>query len=111
MIRKFVFWIVGIPVAGAVIALSVANRHVVTFSLDPAAKGEPFLAFEVPLYLLMMACIFVGLFLGWGVTWAGQHKWRAKAAVKGREAKVLKREVDEQKRREDPLSAPALPRY
>ncbi len=111
MIRKFVFWIIGIPVAGAVIALSVANRHVVTFSLDPTTKGTPFLAFEVPLYLLLFACVFIGLFLGWGVTWAGQHKWRAKAARKGREASILKQEADEQKRRNDPLSAPALPRY
>ncbi len=111
MFRRFLFWIIGVPVAAAVIALSVANRHVVTFSFDPANSKTPFLAFEIPLYLVIFAALFIGLLLGWAVTWAGQHRWRAKAASIEHEASILKREADEHKKQNDPFSSPALPRY
>ncbi len=111
MFRRFLFWLIGIPVAAAVIALSVANRHIVTLSLDPANSKTPFLSFDIPLYLLIFAALFVGLLLGWAVTWAGQHSSRSKAASIEREASILKREADEHKKRNDPFSSPALPRY
>ena len=110
MMRKILFWLVGIPVAAVMIVLSVANRHAVVFSLDPSSAKPPFMAFEIPLYLLLFAALITGVLLGGFFAWTGQHAWRRKARTKEFEADLLQREADEHKRQNDPLAVPALPR-
>lgn len=110
MFRKFIFWIVGIPVAAAVILLSVANRHAVVFSLDPSAAKPPFMSFEIPLYLLLFAVLLFGIVLGGVFAWTGQHGWRRKARSNEFQVGVLQREADEHKRKTDPFAGPVLPR-
>ena len=65
--KRFVAWIVGAPVVLAVVLLSVANRAPVAFSLDPFSLDEPTVAFEVPLFVLLFAAVFLGLTVGWFV--------------------------------------------
>ena len=110
MWRKILFWIVGIPVAAAAILLSVANRHIVVFSLDPSAAQPPFMSFELPLYLLLFAALICGILLGGMFAWLGQNRWRRRARSSQFKLGVLQREADEHKRKTDPLAGPALPR-
>jgi len=109
MLRKILFWIVGIPVAAAAILLSVANRHMVIFSLDPSAAKPPFMSFELPLYLLLFAVLICGILLGGIFAWIGQNNWRRKARSNQFQVGVLQREADEHKRKTDPFAGPALP--
>ncbi|NND49926.1 MAG: LapA family protein [Rhizobiales bacterium] len=74
--RRLVTWIVVAPLAIAAILLSVANRELVTFSLDPFSLGEPVLALEVPLFALLFAAVFLGLVIGWVVGWSGRFSRR-----------------------------------
>lgn len=110
MVRKILFWIIGIPVAAAAILLSVANRHLVTFSLDPSAAKPPFMSFELPLYLLLFAALICGILLGGAFAWVGQNGWRRKARSNQFQVGLLQREAAEHKRNTDPFAGPALPR-
>ena len=84
--KKLVFWFAGLPLAVIIIALSVANRAQVTFSLDPVSAGEPVIAFTAPLYVLLFGAGFVGLVVGWTVAFAGQLHWRREARRHQRDA-------------------------
>jgi hypothetical protein len=96
-VKRLIVWLIGAPLVLAAILLSVANRQVVTFSLDPFSLGEPLLAVDVPLFALLFAAVFFGLLIGWTVGWSGhfarQRARRAAAAgaakASGGEARAL----------------------
>lgn len=70
--KRLITWLVGVPLALLVILLSVANRGAVVFSLDLFSLGDPALAIEAPLFVLLFAAVFLGLVVGWSVAWAGR---------------------------------------
>lgn len=80
---KFIGWVIGLPLAVALIAFAVANRTFVSVSLDPVSTSNPWFAIQLPLWSLLFAGIFIGLMIGWLVAWIGQGKWR-KAAREAR---------------------------
>ncbi|MEX1036177.1 MAG: lipopolysaccharide assembly protein LapA domain-containing protein [Sneathiella sp.] len=82
---KFFFWIIFLVVALAIAALSIANRELVVFSLDPL----PF-AFDLPLYALLLAAGFIGLLAGSIVTWLRGHPARHENRLYKRELAELK---------------------
>lgn len=82
---KFLSWILFLVIALIVAALSIANREIVTFSLDPL----PF-AFDLPLYVLMLAAGFIGLIVGSVETWARGHGARHDNRLHKREVEELK---------------------
>ena len=88
-ITKLVYYIIAIPAGALFIALAVANRHGVSFRLDPINIGNPNLSFDLPLYLLLFAALFIGVLLGGFATWLSQGKWRRKARAEEREKRAL----------------------
>lgn len=86
--------IVIIPVAIIVIALSVANRHDVVFSLDPFDAEDPALSFTLPLYWLLFGAAAIGVLLGGMATWFRQSRWRRAARHDHAQVERLKRERD-----------------
>ena len=44
--------------------VAVANRQIVTFSLDPLSTNYPSIAFTMPLYLLVFFAVLFGVLLG-----------------------------------------------
>ena len=85
---KIVAWAVLLPATLVVIAFAVANRHDVRLSLDPL----PF-DFEVPLYGLALAFVFLGLLIGGFTAWAKALRWRRRAAEARRRALRLEDEL------------------
>lgn len=63
-------WIVLPPVALIVIALAVANRHVVSFSLDPFNAQTPALSLEIPLAAIVLISLFIGILIGGFAAWS-----------------------------------------
>ena len=57
-----IFFLVVVATIAAIIA--VANRQIVTFSLDPLSQAYPAVAFTLPLYLLVFFSILLGVLLG-----------------------------------------------
>src|ERR1700720_2143107 len=79
MIRKFVTALVLILVALVLISFAVANRQMVTVSLDPFDQANPALAVSQPMYLLIFVLLIAGVVLGGCAAWLRQSKWRGRA--------------------------------
>ena len=92
--RRFVTLFVVLPVTVVVIVLSVANRSLVTFSLDPIG-AEPALSLTAPFFFFLFAALGLGILLGGIATWIGQGKWRRAARGERANAARLGREVDQ----------------
>jgi uncharacterized integral membrane protein len=79
MIRKIVTVLVLILVALVLISFAVANRQMVTVSLDPFDQANPALVVSQPMYLLIFVLLIAGVVLGGCAAWLRQAKWRARA--------------------------------
>jgi hypothetical protein len=63
-------WIVLPPLALVVMALAVANRQRVTFSLDPFNPTEPALGLDMPLAAIVLVALFIGILIGGFAAWS-----------------------------------------
>jgi uncharacterized integral membrane protein len=79
MIRKIVTALVLILVALVLISFAIANRQIVTVSLDPFDAANPALVVSQPLYLIIFVLLIGGVVLGGCAAWLRQAKWRARA--------------------------------
>lgn len=91
---KVIGWIIGIPLAAVMIILAVGNRHDVTLSAAPA----PF-ELQLPLALLIFACLVVGVFWGGIAGWLSQGKLRETARRNGFRADIAQRDLEAAERR------------
>jgi uncharacterized integral membrane protein len=98
-VKQLIGWIIGLPIALVIIAVSVANRDVVTFSLDPFSRTDPLFALELPLYVLLLATGFLGLVVGGMTSWLSQGRWRRAARQARAEGMRLRQETETLKRR------------
>ena len=63
---KLSTYLIGIPVVIVAAVIAVANRQVVTFSLDPFSLSHPAEAVSVrmPLFVLLLLTLAIGVVLG-----------------------------------------------
>lgn len=88
-----------LAIALAVVAF--ANRQIVELHLLPLALNEPAgaigvpvpLTINLPLFVVVFGGIAVGIMVGFVWEWFREHKHRAEAARRTKEAKVLAKEV------------------
>jgi hypothetical protein len=93
MRRKLILGILVIPLGVLLTALAVVNRKPVTLVLDPLGGTDPRLAFESPLFLLLLGAFALGLIVGGVATWFGQGKWRQAARTRAQEASTWRRQA------------------
>jgi uncharacterized integral membrane protein len=110
MIRKIVTALVLIPLAIVCIAFAVANRQTVVITLDPFDPGNPALTIALPLFVLILILVMAGVVLGGIAAWLGQRKWRRAARRAEREARDLRAELEQVRRRSDGAAPPAVAR-
>ena len=84
--KKLVRYLVIVPLAIVFIILAVANRQIVTLSLDPFSVSDPSIYIRMPLFILILAGILVGVLAGGMAAWLRQGKWRREAREKSDEA-------------------------
>jgi uncharacterized integral membrane protein len=89
MIRRLVSLFILAPAAIILVALGVANRSPVQFTLDPFNPGNPLLSWQVPLFALIFAALIAGLLAGGLVTWLAQGRYRRLARDRKAEADRL----------------------
>jgi uncharacterized integral membrane protein len=90
MINRLVLIVVLVPLAIILIALAVANRLPVAFTLDPFNPGNPALTIELPLFFLIFGALVVGLIIGSIATWIRQGRYRRLARQKALEAQAAR---------------------
>ena len=107
MFNRFVLIAVFVPLAIILVALAVANRGVVSFTLDPFNPGNPGLTWQMPLFVVIFAAIALGMVVGSAATWVKQGRYRKLARQRSQEAEMLKQAAAS---RAPAPAAPQLPR-
>jgi uncharacterized integral membrane protein len=77
--RKFLTYLIVIPLGLVFITFAVANRHFVRVSFDPFNTADPALSLDAPLFVLVIAVAMLGVIAGGVATWWGQRHWRRSA--------------------------------
>src|SRR5258706_16170839 len=77
--RKFFTAVVLIPLGLLFVVFAVANRHLVTVSLDPFNSADPSVGFTLPLFVVIIAVAIAGVAAGGSATWFRQRHWRRAA--------------------------------
>jgi hypothetical protein len=95
--RRVLFLIPLIALATVMVILSVANRGLVTFSLDPF--GGNALSVSGPLFVFLFAALLLGIIIGGVAAWLRQGRWRHAARVARAEAAKLKGELERRRSR------------
>ncbi|MEC5289539.1 LapA family protein [Aurantimonas sp. C2-6-R+9] len=96
MISKILSLLILVPLAIVLVVFSVANREAIPVSLDPIGS-MPQLAFEAPLFILLMGSVIIGVVLGGIGTWLTQAHYRRKSWKRKYEVEKLRRETEENK--------------
>ncbi len=111
VIRKIVAAIILVPLAVVIIAFAVANRQIVTVSLDPFSAEHPAASLTLPLFALVIVLLVIGVLIGGIAAWLRQSKWRRTARRLEREISDLHVEIEALKRSAgvSSVNAPAAP--
>ncbi|MBY8917174.1 lipopolysaccharide assembly protein LapA domain-containing protein [Nitratireductor rhodophyticola] len=96
MANRIILVLVLVPLAVIIIALAVANRALVPFTIDPFNPGNPALTVHWPLFAYLFASVALGMVVGSLATWFRQGRYR-------RDARERRKEVD--KLRQAPAAA------
>jgi uncharacterized integral membrane protein len=106
--RRFLTYILLIPFAIVIVALSVANRAPVTFSLDPIGSVAPGWSATGPLYVFLFVAVIVGIVVGGIAAWLRQGRWRHAARAERAANERLRSEIG-RLRQQVETTTPALP--
>jgi uncharacterized integral membrane protein len=91
--KSFFKALILVPVALVIVLFSVANRAPVRVSFDPISRDAPTLAFDLPLFAIVLAALAVGILLGGFASWLTQGKHRKAARRNRREVETLRGEA------------------
>jgi uncharacterized integral membrane protein len=106
LLRKTLAALILVPLAVVIIAFAVANRRIVTVSLDPFSTDQPAAAVTLPLFALVIVLVILGVVIGGAAAWLRQSKWRRTARQLERELGGLRSELDSLKRTAEPVNIP-----
>ena len=85
-------WLLLLPLIVLSVAFAIANRHIVTLSLDPTP-----ISIRAPLYSFVLAGIFVGLLVGGLIAWLRAGRWRSQLRDEQRSVRRLESELRQAK--------------
>jgi uncharacterized integral membrane protein len=94
MLTRFFLVVIVAPIAVILIALAVANRDLVPFTMDPFNPGNPALTIQMPFFIYLFLTLIIGVVIGSLATWLTQHRYRKLARQRGAEVKTLRVEAD-----------------
>ena len=109
VVRSLIAALILVPLAIVIIAFAVANRQIVTVSLDPFSAEHPAASVALPLFGLIIVFLIVGVLIGGIAAWLRQARWRRMARRLEREAGALRGEIEEFKRTAGMVGGGGLP--
>jgi len=107
--RKFLTYLIVVPLFLIFVAFAVANRHFVTVSFDPFNSADPALSAEVRLFVLIIAVAVFGVIAGGTATWWGQRHWRRAARRHEADARSARAELADVRAAGAPSEVRGLP--
>jgi uncharacterized integral membrane protein len=107
MLTRFFMVLIVVPIAVILIALAVANRDLVPFTMDPFNPGNPALTIQMPFFIYLFLTLIIGVVIGSFATWLAQHRYRKLARQRGLEVKNLR--VVAERANEVPAAPAAAP--
>jgi uncharacterized integral membrane protein len=93
LLRKIVAAVILIPLAIVIIAFAVANRQIVTVSLDPFSSEHPASSLTLPLFVLVIGLVIVGVLIGGAASWLRHGHLRRTARRFERDIRELRSEL------------------
>jgi hypothetical protein len=90
MFNRVALVVIVVPLAIILIALAVANREFIAFTLDPFNPGNPALTYTLPFFVFLFAALALGILVGSLATWVRQGRYRKLARQRGIEAESLR---------------------
>ena len=93
---KRVSWILTVPLAVVIVVFATANRHSVVVDLWPLEFSV-----DLPLFILILGCLFVGLIAGGAITWLSAARSRLRSRKAARRVSELERDVARLQRERD----------
>lgn len=90
MLTRFFMVVIVVPIAVILIALAVANRAFVPFTMDPFNPGNPALTIQMPFFIYLFLAAIIGVVIGSFATWLAQHRYRKLARQRGLEVDNLR---------------------
>lgn len=93
MLNRFMLIVVLVPLAIILVALAVANRETVSFTMDPFNPGNPALTLQAPLFVLLFLALAIGMIVGSVATWFRQGRYRKLARQRSQEAEMLRQQA------------------
>ena len=88
--RSFLKALILMPIALLIVLFSVANRAPVRISFDPISRDAPVLAYDLPLFAVVLAALAIGVLIGGLASWLAQGKHRKAARRNRREVETLR---------------------
>jgi|tagenome__1003787_1003787.scaffolds.fasta_scaffold20743264_3 uncharacterized integral membrane protein len=92
--KRFALYLVFVPVAVVILLFALANREIVTLSLDPFGADEPALAFTAPLFIVLFIVLMLGVLVGGIASWLNQGGKRRALRQARAEAERYRLEAD-----------------
>ncbi len=92
--KSFLKYLLLLPIAAIIIIFAIGNRHLVKVVADPSAMLFPSMQVEAPLYLVVLASIAAGVFIGGLASWLKQGKHRKAARAARADTKKIQAEAD-----------------
>ena len=83
-------WLLLVPLIVLFVAFAIANRQIVTLSLDPAP-----ISIRAPLYSFVLAGIFVGLLAGGWIAWLRAGRRRSQLRDEQRSVRRLESKLSQ----------------
>lgn len=91
---RVIRWVILLPLAGFIILFVLDNRQSTDVELPLTG-----IAFEAPLFLLLLIVFILGLAIGGIAAWLGAWKWRHRLRRERRAREALQRDYDKLKNR------------
>jgi len=107
MFNRVVLVVILVPLAVVLIALAVANRETVAFTVDPFNPGNPALTASLPFFIFLFAAFGLGMIVGGVATWIRQGRYRKLARRHRLEAEGLRQAAAGRAPREPALPKPS----
>lgn len=77
--RKFLTYLILVPIGVVFLVFAIANRQLVTLTLDPFGSGDISNGVALPLFIIIIGVGVLGVIVGGATTWFQQRHWRRAA--------------------------------